>query len=138
MADTKQAYHVDKGKTDSSVLKIAGQGHLAEEFLKAAKDFETALGKCVFRDEAQKNAVCIYKAHLEMFDMVTEIEDLVNWLNGTCAIGGLNRSAAIMDDTGIYTPAGLGIKGGKDNEKAIKELREERNKAGRNGNNERF
>ncbi len=132
MADnTKGTPHVDKGNV-TGVVKIAGQSRLAQEFITAAKTFKDALARAILRDEYQKNSIVIYKAHLEMFKMTTELEDLVDHLVGTCSIGGLNRSASIMDDTGIYTPAGLGIKDTKEHEKAIKELREERNRSGRN------
>lgn len=125
--------HVDKG-TLANVVKIVGQGKLALEFITAAKNFTEALARGIFRDEAQKNAVIIYNSHLKMFDMLDELDDLTNFLVGTCSIGGYNRSASIMDDTGIYTPAGLGIKDSKEHEKAIKELREERNKSGNKRN----
>jgi len=129
-------YHVDKGSV-SGVVKIVGQSRLAEKFIEAVKTFKEALAKARLRDEYQKNSIVIYYAHLEMFDMKIEQEDLINHLIGTCSIGGLNISAAIMDDTGIYTPAGLGIKDSKEHEEAIKELREERNKSGQNRNNDR-
>lgn len=132
MAEQPKAY-VSKGAR-SSVVKIAGQGHLAEEFIQPPKNFKDALARAVIRDDAHNAAMNIYYSHLAMFDMETEKEDEINLLTGTCSIGGLNRSAAIMDDTQIYTPAGLGIKDSKEHEKAIKELREERNRSGENRN----
>lgn len=132
MAEVKTPrYHVDKGSV-SGVVKIVGQGRLAEKFIEAVKTFKEALAKARLRDEYQKNSIVIYFAHLDMFEMKEEQEDLINHLIGTCSIGGFNISAAIMDDTGIYTPAGLGIKDSKEHEKAIKELREERNRGGDN------
>jgi hypothetical protein len=127
MAEVKAQAHVSKPSL-TGVLKIAGQGRLAEQFITAGKEFHDSMARCVFRDEAQKNAVVIYKSHLDMFEMTDEESDLVNWLNGTTAVGGYNRSAAIMDDTGQFTPSGLGIKDTKEHEKAIKELREDRMK----------
>ena len=111
----------DRGSL-SGVVKIVGQTQLPQEFITIGKNFEEALGRCVLRDDAQKNAVIVYKAQLEMFDMWDEIDDLTNWLNASAAVGGYNRSLAAMTHTMIYTPEGAGIKLSKDANKTLLEM----------------
>ncbi len=122
------------------VIKIEGQGQLPQEFITIGKGFGEALGRCVLRDDNQRNAVILYKAQLEMFGLGEEIDDLINWLNASAAVGGFNRSLAAMTYTGIYVPEGAGIKLSKENQKAIMELQKVRaqGKQFRNGqdNNE--
>ena len=115
------------GTSLSGVVKIVGQTQLPQEFITIGKSFEDALGRCVLRDERQKNAVIIYKAQLEMFDMYEEIQDLTNWLNASAAVGGFNRSLAAMTHTGIYVPEGAGIKVSKENQRALMEMQKQRN-----------
>jgi hypothetical protein len=119
------------------VVKIAGQSQLPQEFITIGKSFEEALGRCVLRDDAQKNAVIIYKAQLELFEMWDEIQDLTNWLNASAAVGGFNRSLAAMTYTQIYVPEGAGIKVSKENQKALMEMQKQRNisKGNRDNNN---
>jgi hypothetical protein len=121
--ETKVNPHVDKGKV-SSVIKIAGQGHLAETFLTAGKSFDEALGKGIIRDEEQANALSLVFSWMMRHGIDESI--LTTWLKTRPAIGGYNRSAAIMDDTQTFTPSGLGMKDTKEHEKAIKELRDEK------------
>lgn len=104
------------------VIKIEKQGQLPEEFIKVGRDFDEALGKCVLRDDNQKNAVILYKAQLETFGLWDEIRDLTSWLNASGAVGGFNRSLAAMTYTGIYVPEGAGIKISKENQKALMEI----------------
>lgn len=104
------------------VIEIVGKGQLPQEFITIGEDFEKALGRCVLRDDYQRNCVIIYKAQLEMLGLWDEIEDLTNWLNASSAVGGYNRSLAAMTYTGIYVPEGAGIKLGKDSQKALMEL----------------
>lgn len=126
----------------AGVVKIVGQSQLPQEFITIGKNFEEALGRCVLRDDEQKNAVIVYKAQLEMFEMWDEIQDLTNWLNASAAVGGFNRSLAAMTYTGIYVPEGAGIRFSKENQKVLKELQKERAEAhsrgeGDNGNGKR-
>ena len=110
----------------SSVVKFVGQTQLPQEFITIGKSFEEALGRCTIRDDEQKNAIIIYKAQLEMFEMWEEIQDLTNLLNAASAVGGFNKSLAAMTHTGIYVPEGAGIKLSKDNQKALMELQKMR------------
>ena len=111
------------------VVQNIGQKQLPQEFITIGTTFAEALGRCVLRDERQKNAVIIYKAQLEMFGMTEEIQDLVNWLNASAAVGGFNRSLAAMTYGRIYVPEGAGIKVSKENHKALMELQKERSRA---------
>ncbi len=111
---------------NGAVVKIVQQGQLPIEFITIGKSFEEALGRCVLRDDEQKNAVIIYKAQLEMFDMYEEIQDLTNWLNASAAVGGFNRSLAAMTYSQIYVPEGAGIKVSKENQKALMEMQKQR------------
>ncbi len=108
------------------VIKIEGTGQLPKEFLTVGRDFEDALGRAVIRDDNQRNAIILYKAQLELFDMWEEIKDLTSWLNASAAVGGFNRSLAAMTYTGIYVPEGAGIKLSKENQKALMELQKQR------------
>jgi hypothetical protein len=108
------------------VVKIVGQSQLPQEFITIGKNFEEALGRCTLRDDAQKNAIIIYKAQLSMFGMTDEIQDLTNLLNASAAVGGFNRSLAAMTYTQIYVPEGAGIKVSKENQKALMEMQRQR------------
>lgn len=120
---------VDKNRV-AGVVKIVGQTQLPQEFITIGKSFDEALGRCVLRDDVQRNAVILYKAQLEMFGMCREIEDLTNWLNASAAVGGFNRSLAAMTHTGIYIPEGAGIKLSKENQKALMEMQKLRAQGG--------
>lgn len=119
----------EQGSIDG-VIKIEGQSQLPQEFITIGRSFEEALGRCTIRDEEQKNAIIIYKAQLEMFEMLDEIQDLTNWLNASSAVGGYNRSLSAMTYTGIYVPEGAGIKLSKDNQKALSEVQKEQRQRG--------
>ena len=110
----------------AGVIHIAQPGQLAQEFITVGKSFEEALGRCVIRDDEQKNAIIIYKAQLEMFDMITEIADLTSWLNAASAVGGFNRSLSAMVGTNIFVAEGAGIKLSKENQKALMEMQKQR------------
>lgn len=110
----------------AGVVKIVGQTQLPQEFITIGKDFEEALGRCTLRDDVQKNAVIIYKAQLELFEMWDEIQDLTNWLNASSAVGGFNKSLAVMAHTGIFVPEGAGIKLSKETQKAFMEMNKAR------------
>lgn len=112
---------------DGGVIKIISQSQLPQEFITIGKSFEEALGRCVIRDEEQKNNIIIYKAQLQMFEMRPEIEDLTNWLNASAAVGGFNRSLAAMTYTNLFMPEGAGIKISKENQKALMEMQRQRN-----------
>ena len=124
--ETKTPFKRKDGKRDfnslSSVVQFVGQGQLPQEFLTIGKDFDETLGRCVLRDDWQRNCVILYKAQLELFGMWDEIKDLTSWLNASAAVGGFNRSLAAMTYTGIYVPEGAGIKLGKDQQKSLMEL----------------
>ncbi len=117
--------HVSDGNV-AGVVQIASQSQLPQEFITIGKSFEEALGRCVLRDDYQKNAIVIYKAQLEMFGMFEAIADLTNWLNASAAVGGFNRSLAAMTYTNIYVPEGAGIKVSKENQKALMEMQKQR------------
>lgn len=123
------------------VVKIASQGQLPQEFITIGKSFEEALGRCTLRDDRQKNAIIIYKAQLEMFGMMKEIQDLTNWLNASSAVGGYNKSLAAMTYTGIYIPEGAGIKlskqGSKEYLEAQRRLEDSSKKEDINNNNKK-
>jgi len=110
----------------AGVIHIAQPGQLAQEFITVGKSFEEALGRCVIRDDEQKNAIIIYKAQLEMFDMIEEVKDLTNWLNAASAVGGYNRSLSAMVGTNIFVAEGAGIKLSKENQKALMEMQKQR------------
>ena len=115
----------EKGNHQGSyegVVKLLGKSQLPQEFITVGRSFDDALGRCVLRDDNQRNAVILYKAQLELFEMWDEIGDLISWLNASAAVGGFNRSLAAMTYTGIYVPEGAGIKLHKDNQKALMEL----------------
>ena len=96
--------------SESGVIKVVGSTQLPQEFITIGKTFEEALGRAVLRDDKQKNAVILYKAQLEMFDLEDEIQDLTNWLNASAAVGGYNRLQAIMAHVGIVIPEAAGVK----------------------------
>ena len=88
------------------------------ELIKANANFETALANCCLRDEEQRNACVVYKAQLEMFGMVEEINDLVNFLNGSVSIGGYSRVLAASSHIGMLHPSALGVKLNKEGQEA--------------------
>lgn len=104
------------------VIRIEGQGSLAKEFITVGRTFEEALGRCVIRDDHQRNALIVYKAQLELFGMEEEISDLTNWLNASSAVGGYNRSLTAMTDIGIFMAEGAGLPLDKDSKKALLEM----------------
>lgn len=110
------------GGSDEGVIKIVGSKELPGEFITVGKSFSEALGRASILDERQRNAIIIYKAQLEMFEMNNELNDLTDWVNASIAIGGINRSLAAMAYTGIYTPDGAGIKLDKDSKKVLIEM----------------
>jgi hypothetical protein len=118
------------------VIHIAQPGQLANEFITDAKSFSEALAKGTLRDEQQRNDIMVYKSQLSLFDMTKEIQELTEWLIGSNAIGGFNRSIAAMVGTNIYVPEGAGIQISKENQKAIMELQKERAMSGRLNRNE--
>ena len=117
-----------KGSIDG-VIKLEGQGGLAREFLSIGRDFDEALGRCVLRDDNQRNAIILYKAQLEMFELWEEIQELTSWLNASAAVGGFNRSLAAMTETGIFIAEGAGIKLSKENAKMLTEIQRAREAA---------
>jgi len=123
------------GGSVEGVIKIEGQGQLPQEFITIGHSFEEALGRCTIRDDAQKNAIIVYKAQLELFEMWDEIQDLTNWLNASSAVGGFNKSLAAMTHTMVYIPEGAGIKLDKDSKKALMEMQQMRASGKRNDNN---
>ncbi len=125
-----------KGSVKGVVSDILTNKNLPNEFITIGKSFEDALGRCVLRDDNQKNAVVIYAAQLAMFEMWDEIDDLTNWLNASAAVGGFNRSLAAMTYTGIFVSEGAGIKFSKENQKALIEMQKQRAMA-RGRDNER-
>ncbi len=122
----RDGHDSSQGGSYEGVIKIEGQGQLPKEFITIGRDFDDALGRCVLRDDNQRNAVILYKAQLELFEMWEEIKDLTSWLNSSVAVGGFNRSLAAMTYTGIYVPEGAGIKLSKENQKALMELQKQR------------
>lgn len=114
------------GGSVDGVIKIEEHGGLAKEFITIGRSFEEALGRCTIRDDIQRNAIIIYKAQLELFEMWEEIQDLTNWLNASAAVGGYNRSLASMTETRIYVPEGAGIKMDKNSQKALLEMQKVR------------
>ena len=117
---------IPQTSTGGEVLHIVKSGELAQEFITVGKSFEEALGRCSIRDDEQRNAIIIYKAQLDLFDMTNEVQDLTNWINAGSAVGGFNRSLAAMVGTGIYFPVGAGIKVGKEDQKALMEIQKKR------------
>lgn len=138
MVDVKGAnphVHIDPGGSRDGVIKIVGQTQLPIEFLTIGKNFEEALGRCVMRDDNQRNAVNFYKAQLDLFGMWDEIQDLTNWLNSSAAVGGFNRSLAAMTHTGTIISEGLGVKVSKESRKALEEIARYRSQVQASQNN---
>lgn len=104
------------------VIRIEGGGQLPREFITVGNSFREALGKCTILDLAQRNAIIVYKAQLDIFNMKDEISDLTDWLNSSNAVGGINKSIAAMTEVGIYMPEGAGINLDKDTRKALMEM----------------
>ena len=123
--DPEKRKPIPRGSVDG-VLKIVKSGDLAQEFITVGKSFEEALGRCSIRDDEQRNAIIIYKAQLDLFEMINEVQDLTNWVNAGSAVGGFNRSLAAMVGTGIYYPVGAGIKVGKEDQKALMEIQKQK------------
>ena len=116
MTNPKPNFDNKRGSIEG-VIAIEGQGQLPQEFITIGNSFDEALGRCVLRDDDQKNAVIIYKAQLELFEMNDEIDHLTAWLNASAAVGGINRKQAGMTYTGIWVPDDL-------NKNAAKQLKE--------------
>ena len=123
--------------TVGGIYDTEGQTLLPHEFITGGKTFDEALGKCIFRDEAQKNAVIMWKAKLEEFHNEAGIQMIIDLLNGSRGVGGINNSLASMAHTMIYLPEGAGIKVGKNAEKInLERLREQRDLSRRKQENE--
>jgi hypothetical protein len=118
-----------RGSLEGVVHDVIGIKNLPQEFITIGKNFDEALGRCVLRDDEQRNAVIIYKAQLEMFEMFDEIQHLTNWLNASAAVGGFNRSQAIMAHARVYLPEGAGVKVDKNTQKALMEMQQRRRQA---------
>lgn len=93
-----------KEKKLKGVVQSLGRASLPREFITIGEDFDAALGRCILRDDVQKNAVSIYKSQLEMFGLWEEIAQLTSWLNSSPAVGGINREQALEGHVGIYVP----------------------------------
>jgi hypothetical protein len=121
------------GNTDT-VIKAVGQGSVPLEFITIGTTFETALGRCVIRDDAQKSAIIILKSRYEMFGMTEAIKDLTNLLNASCTVGGFNRSLAAMTYDRIFVSEGAGIKMSKESQRAANDIqKQQRMNKNRNG-----
>ena len=103
----------DGSQRIKGVVQSLGRGSIPREFITIGEDFSSALGRCVLRDEEQRNAIIIYKAQLEMFDLDYEIQDLTDLLNASSAVGGRNREQALEAHVGILRAKGLELKDGK-------------------------
>lgn len=99
-------------------LEDSGNDNFPSELIKASETFEAALSNCVFRDEAQKNAVILLAEHLKMFNMVDELNGLTNFLNASVSVGGYSRVLATSAHIGLLHPSTLGVKLNKEGEKA--------------------
>jgi len=97
----------------------ASDGSLAKEFITIAKSCEEAMGRTIFSDERQLNAVVALHRKLVKFHNTKGLSTLTMWLNGRPAIGGYNRAQALMSGSGIVAPEALGVKLGKDSMKFI-------------------
>ncbi len=106
------------------VLTIEGNTDLPSEFIKVGKDIEEAIGRTVFVDQRELNAVVSLYQHLVRRKVLVGQETLLLWLNGKPAIGGFNRVQAIMAHTGIIFPEATGVKLGKDSQKFIRQQME--------------
>jgi hypothetical protein len=88
------------------------------ELIKANASFKAAMANCVFRDENQRNVCVLYHAQLELFEMTDEINDMVDFMNGSVSIGGYSRVLAVSAHTGLVNPSTLGVKLSKEGEAA--------------------
>lgn len=111
------------------LLGATGDGSFPSALLKANEDFHTALANSYIRDEVQRNAIVIYASQLKLFDMVDELEDLVNFLNGGLSINMAGRAQGLQAHVGMVFPSISGMKVGKDELKYMGEVNKERAKA---------
>jgi hypothetical protein len=94
-----------------NILKLEGSNQLPQEFITVGKTFEEALGRCTIVDQKQRSGIITYKDHLSMFKSTElhRIPSLTSFLNASSAVGGINKSLAVMAYDGIYVPEGAGI-----------------------------
>lgn len=122
--DRKDGHSEYRQGNVEGVIKIEEHGGLAKEFITAVRDFNGALGRCVLRDDLQRNAVIIYAGQLRLFPnhLSDEFDELTDWLSASASVGGFNRSLASMTECKIFTPDGAGIKMDKKTQQALFEM----------------
>lgn len=108
------------------VVADSGDQLFPKELITVGKTRKDALGRDILRDEQQRNALIIYVAQLKMFDMVTEQDDVRDWLNASPAIDGVNRRQALMGWVRIYEPVSAGGNVDKNTQKALIETQRQR------------
>ena len=92
---------------------------LAKEFITVGKTIEESMGRTVFIDDRQLNAVIALYRKLVKFGNIEGMRTLKMWLDGRPSIGGYNRAQALMSGAQIVVGEALGVKLGKDSMKFI-------------------
>ena len=123
----------DGGKGLTAAL---GDHDFPLRLLEAAEDFKSALSNCSIRDEEQRNAIIIYAAQLDMFDMVEEKNDLTNMLRASISINMASRAQALQGHVGIFWPSTSGMKVGKEEQQFMAGANKAAAKARRNHDEE--
>ena len=91
---------------------------LPSELIKANATFQAALANCNFRDQQHLHDACLYVAWLTENELLDEIQNVTNALNGSISIGGYSRVLAASSHVGMIHPSSLGVKLSKEGEKA--------------------
>lgn len=92
---------------------------LAKEFITVGKTIEESIGRTIFIDDRQLNAVIALYRKLIKFHNISGLKTLKMWLDGRPSIGGYNRAQALMSGACIVVGEALGVKLGKDSMKFI-------------------
>jgi len=105
-------------KQPGGLLGDVRDSDFPSELMKANANFEEAVANTIFRDDIQHRDCILYHAWLTMMNLVEEIQEVTNFLNGRISIGGYSRVLAASAHIGMLHPSSLGVKLSKEGEKA--------------------
>jgi len=120
--DTQKRGNGQDKKTNvysGGILTSVEDEGLAKEFITVGKTLEESMGRTVFIDDRQLNSVIALYRKLVKFHNIEGLKHLKMFLDGRPAIGGYNRSQALMSGAQIVVGEALGVKLGKDSMKFI-------------------
>lgn len=95
------------GGNVSDLERIIGHNEMPnviKTFVNPGDTCRALLMRTVFRDENERNHVLRYLRKLEEYSLEDYIEQLINWLAGSCSVGGRSRKEVLQGVTGFIVP----------------------------------